>query len=81
MLFVDQNLAKKVPGLRHNGHCNFKFKRKHYWKPAMSNVDSDMMVSGHLSLQLSEVQCGAGIKMLKKLDSLNNLRVKRAQKL
>ncbi len=82
MLFVkDQNLAKKVPGLRHNGHCNFKFKRKHYWKPAMGNVDSDIDGQWPFKFTLSEVQCGAGIKMLKKLDSLNNLRVKRAQKI
>ncbi len=82
MLFVrDQNLAKKVPGLRHNGHSNFKFKRKYYWKPAMGNVDSDIIGQWPFKFTLSEVQCGAGIRMLKKLDSLNNLRIQRARKI
>ncbi len=82
MLFVkDRNLAKKVPGLRHNGHSNFKFKRKHYWKPAMGNVDSDIIGQWPFKFTLSEVQCGAGIRMLKKLDSLNDLRIKRARKI
>ena len=82
MLFVrDQNLAKKVPGLRHNGHSNFKFKRKYYWKPAMGNVDSDIIGQWPFKFTLSEVQCGAGIRMLKKLDNLNNLRIQRARKI
>ncbi len=82
MLFVkDRNLAKKVPGLRHNGHSNFKFKRKYYWKPAMGNVDSDIIGQWPFKFTLSEVQCGAGIRMLKKLDSLNDLRIKRARKI
>ena len=43
MIYVkDPKLSKKVPGLRHNGHSKFKFKRKFYWKPAMGNVDSDI---------------------------------------
>ena len=35
------NLAKKVSGLRHNGHCDYK-KGKYYWKPAMGNLDIDL---------------------------------------
>jgi perosamine synthetase len=79
MLYVkDKKYAKKVPGLRHNGHAPFYFKRKNYWKPAMGNVDSDIKGQWPFKFTLSEVQCGAGILMLKKLDKLNNLRVKRA---
>jgi perosamine synthetase len=82
MLFVkDKNLSKKVPGLRHNGHTNFKFKRKFYWKPAMGNVDSDINGQWPFKFTLSEVQCGAGITMLKKLNKLNDLRIKRAKKI
>ncbi|MDC1091662.1 DegT/DnrJ/EryC1/StrS family aminotransferase [Candidatus Pelagibacter ubique] len=70
--------AKKVPGLRHNGHSPFNFKRKEYWKPAMGNVDSDIRGQWPFKFTLTEVQCGAGILMLKKLDKMNNIRIKRA---
>ena len=82
MIYVkDPKLAKKVPGLRHNGHSKFKFKRKFYWKPAMGNVDSDIDNQWPFNFSLSEVQCGAGIVMLKKLGKLNKLRIKRAKKI
>jgi len=82
MIYVkDNNLASKVPGLRHNGHCNFKFKRKNYWTPAMGNLDLDIKNKWPFKFTLSEIQCGAGILMLKKLDKLNNIRIKRAKKL
>ena len=39
MIYVkDNNLATKIPGLRHNGHCDFKFKRENYWEPAMGKL-------------------------------------------
>lgn len=79
MLYVkSKKYAQKVPGLRHNGHAPFYFKRKCYWKPAMGNVDSDIKGQWPFKFTLSEVQCGAGILMLKKLDKLNNIRIKRA---
>ncbi len=82
MLFVkDNKLAQKVTGLRHNGHTKFKFKRKFYWKPAMGNVDSDINNQWPFKFTLSEVQCGAGIIMLKKLNRLNDLRINRAKKI
>ena len=82
MLYVKKNsLASKVPGLRHNGHCNFKFKRKNYWLPAMGNLDLDLKSQWPYKFTLSEIQCGAGILMMKKLDKLNELRIKRAKKL
>jgi perosamine synthetase len=81
MLYVkENNLASKVPGLRHNGHCGFNFKRKNYWLPAMGNLDLDIKNKLPYKFTLSEVQCGAGIIMIKKLDYLNNLRIKRAKK-
>ena len=82
MIYVkNNNLAKKVPGLRHNGHCNFKFKRKYYWLPAMGNLDQDINNTWPYKFTLSEVQCGAGIVMMKRLDKLNNLRISRAREL
>ncbi len=81
MIYVkDKKLASKVPGLRHNGHCNFKFRRKNYWLPAMGNLDIDLKNQWPFKFTLSEIQCGAGIVMLKKLDKLNNLRITRARK-
>ena len=81
MLYVQKNgLASKVPGLRHNGHCDFKFKRKNYWLPAMGNLDLDMKSQWPYKFTLSEIQCGAGIIMMQKLDKLNELRIKRAKK-
>ena len=69
MIYVkDKKLASKVPGLRHNGHCNFKFRRKNYWLPAMGNLDIDLKNQWPFKFTLSEIQCGAGIVMLKKLD-------------
>ena len=81
MIYVkSNNLAKKVSGLRHNGHCNFNFKRKNYWLPAMGNLDVDIKNTWPYKFTLSEVQCGAGIVMMKKLNKLNDLRIKRAKK-
>ena len=81
MLYVkDKTLAYKVLGLRHNGHCNFKFKRNHYWLPAMGNLDLDIKNKWPYKFTLSEIQCGAGIVMMKKLDKLNQLRINRAKK-
>ena len=81
MVYVkDKNLAKKVSGLRHNGHCDFKFKRKNYWQPAMGNLDLDLKNFWPYKFTLSEVQCGAGIVSMKKLNALNNKRINRAKK-
>ena len=81
MLFVkDKNLANKVKGLRHNGHTSFEKKRSHYWLPAMGNLDLDIKNKWPFKFTLSEVQCGAGIIMLKKLDAFNKIRINRAKK-
>lgn len=81
MVYVKENkLASKVKGLRHNGHCDFKFKRKNYWQPAMGNLDLDLKNKWPYKFTLSEIQCGAGIIMMKKLDKLNSIRIRRANK-
>ena len=81
MLYVkENNLALKVPGLRHNGHCNYTFKRKNYWEPAMGDLDLDIKGKWPYKFTLSEIQCGAGIVMMQKLDKFNNLRIRRAKK-
>ena len=81
MLYVkNHSLARKVKGLRHNGHTDFNFKRERYWLPAMGNLDLDIKNKWPYKFTLSEVQCGAGIVMLKKLDKFNLIRIKRAKK-
>ena len=81
MIYVKNNsLASKVPGLRHNGHCDFQFKRKHYWLPAMTDVNLDIKNKWPYKFTLSEVHCGAGIIMMKKLDQFNKIRISRAKK-
>lgn len=79
-IYVKNNsLAKKVTGLRHNGHCDYK-KRKYYWKPAMGNLDMDLMDKWPFKFTLSEIQCAAGYLLIKRIKNLNNDRVKRAKK-
>jgi len=73
------NLAAKVMGLRHNGHCDYK-KRKYYWKPAMGNLDMDLKNKWPFKFTLSEIQCAAGYLLLKRIKKLNNDRIKRAKK-
>ena len=73
----DSELAKKVPGLRHNGHAPFAADRKEYWKPAMSNVDLDIEGEWPYNFPLTEVQAALGSKLLKRVDKLNAGREKR----
>ena len=78
-IYVKDNfLAKKVIGLRHNGHRNYK-NRKFYWVPAMGNVDQDLNGVWPFKFTLSEIQCAAGHLLLKRVDSLNKIRIKRAE--
>lgn len=80
-VYVKNNkLAKKVSGLRHNGHSAYSKKRKFYWRPAMGNLDMDIKFSWPYKFTLSEIQCAAGHLMMKRIDKLNNLRIKRAKK-
>lgn len=76
-----KKLANAVKGLRHNGHRPYSSKRKYYWKPAMVNLELDVKNVWPHKFTLSEIQCAAGHLLLKRLDSLNNTRIKRAKKI
>ncbi|KQC04377.1 MAG: hypothetical protein APR53_03260 [Methanoculleus sp. SDB] len=79
MLVVrDDECAKLVPGLRHNGLRGFDPDREHYWIPAMSNVDFDIDTFWPYNFCMGEVQCAVGIKLLERIDSLNRDRNERA---
>ncbi len=73
------SLAKKVPGLRHNGHCSFKIKNREYWKPAMGNLDMDLRNKWPYKFTLSEIQCATGFLLLKRVNKLNKMRISRAK--
>ncbi len=72
--------AKKVAGLRHNGHSNFKFLRKDYWVPAMGNVDEDLKNYWPYKFTLSEIQCAAGYIGIKKIKNYNKNKINKAKK-
>lgn len=72
------SLAKKVPGLRHNGVRPFPYERQDYWVPAMSEVDMDIPGVWPYNFCINEVQCALGSKLLERLDTMNNLRIARA---
>ena len=79
-IYVKSNkLAKKIPGLRHNGHAPYS-KRKHYWKPAMGDLIEDLPHAWPYKFSLTEIQSAAGHLMLKRIDKLNADRINRAKK-
>jgi len=82
MLIVkNKKLASIIPMLRHNGHCEFNFERENYWTPAMSNVDlaelNDEVIWPN-NYCLGEVECALGIKLLDRIDKINEEKKKRA---
>lgn len=80
MLVVkSKQLSKLVPGLRHNGSCPYKGERSEYWKPAMSNVDSDIDGLWPYNFCLGEIQCAMGSVLLDRIDAINMERIKRAE--
>ena len=80
LLFKDKKLMKTLTQMRHNGHCEFNFKRKNYWVPAMGNLDFELKNKWPYKFTLSEIQCAAGIRLLKKINQFNSLRIQRAKK-
>ena len=76
MLYVrDPALAAVVPALRHNGHCDYAFERPDYWKPAMGNVDIPTLDGEALmpnNYCLGEVECALGVKLLERIDQIND---------
>ena len=42
LYFKNTKLRNVLTQMRHNGHCDFDFKRNEYWLPAMGNLDYDL---------------------------------------
>lgn len=82
MLWVkNEERARLVPMLRHNGHCDFGFKREDYWRPAMGNLDLPMLNGKSLmpgNYCLGEVECALGTELLKRVDAINAEKRRRA---
>lgn len=77
LVVKDPQLAKLVPGLRHNGHVSFP-NQSRYWIPAMTNIDLDMVGIWPHNFSLTEAQAALGSVLLRRVDSLNKERRKRA---
>ena len=75
----DESQAKKIPGIRHNGHAPFLNKIE-YWIPAMSNVDLDIDGIWPHNFSLTEAQAALGTVLLGRLDTLTSNRRERAKK-
>ena len=70
-----------IPMLRHNGHCDFDFPREKYWIPAMGNVDLPELDNRILypnNFCIGEAQCALGVELVKRIDSINSQKRKRA---
>ena len=74
-----EELAKLVPGLRHNGIRPYE-SQEHYWIPAMSNVDIDIESVWPFNFCMGESQCALASSLLKRLDEMNKVRTERAEK-
>tara|TARA_Y100000591_G_C21774969_1_gene667723 strand:- start:742 stop:1353 length:612 start_codon:yes stop_codon:yes gene_type:complete len=76
-----QKFAELIPMLRHNGHCDFSFKRENYWRPAMGNVDLPLLNNQHImpsNYCMGEVECAIGIELLDRIEELNQQKRDRA---
>lgn len=81
LVLQSSDIAKVVPLLRHNGHCDFPFERADYWKPAMGNVDFPVLNTRRLwpmNACLGEVECAVGEKLLDRVDQINEEKRRRA---
>ncbi len=77
----NENYAKILPLLRHNGHTSWDFEREYYWQPAMGNVDLPELNGEYLmpnNYSLGEVEAALGAKLLDRIDKINEEKRKRA---
>ncbi len=77
----NEQIAKIIPMLRHNGHCAFDYERQDYWVPAMGNLDFPELNGKTLwpnNYCLGEVECALGNQLLDRLEQMNQEKRKRA---
>lgn len=78
LVLKNPELAKRVPGLRHNGARSYEGKRDKYWLPAMSNIDSDIKGIWPFNFSIGEVQMALATKMIDRVEKINSDRKKRS---
>jgi dTDP-4-amino-4,6-dideoxygalactose transaminase len=64
-----------IPMLRHNGHQPYALDRLDYWLPAMTDVALPELNGKRLwpmNCCLGEVECAVGVKLLDRIDQINN---------
>lgn len=76
---TNPDIAKLVPGLRHNGHRPFVSQRE-YWQPAMTNVATDIEDVWPQNYSLGEAQAALGSALLRRLYDLTEKRRSRARR-
>jgi dTDP-4-amino-4,6-dideoxygalactose transaminase len=72
--------ARLVPGLRHNGMRPYEGERPHYWIPAMTDVDFDVVGLWPYNFCIGEIQCALADKLLDRLGRINAERGVRARR-
>ena len=82
MLIVSEtSTAQLIPLIRHNGHCVFEEDRRDYWLPAMGNVDLPMLGEQPIwpsNYCLAEAECALGVKLLSRIEAMNQRKRRRA---
>ena len=76
----NKKFQKQTDGLRKNGHRPYKNK-KHYWLPAMADVYEDIKGITPFNFPFTELQAIIGSELLKRIQKLNYLRIRRAKKI
>ena len=80
MLVVNnKKFDKNVRALLHNGVDEFARRDSRiYWKPAMFNIVEPRKNFWPFNFCIGEIQCALGEELVKKIDKLNTIRIKRA---
>ena len=77
----DPEIAKAVPGVRHNGLTAFQGPRDRYWLPAMSNVDEFWPGQWPQNFCIGEPQCALGSVQLRSVMPNNEILIAQDHKI
>lgn len=77
----DPQIARAVPGVRHNGLTAFSGPRERYWVPAMSNVDEFWPDQWPQNFCIGEPQCALGSVQLRSVKPNNEILIEQDRKI
>ncbi|MDB4192556.1 DegT/DnrJ/EryC1/StrS family aminotransferase [Candidatus Pelagibacter sp.] len=80
LVINNKKYHKLADGLRKNGHRAYSNK-SHYWLPAMVDVYEDVKGITPFNFPFTELQSIIGNNLLKRIQKLNNDRIRRAKKI